>query len=205
MAKLDLLRELKDLYRPPSDHAVLVDVPTLSFLMIDGEGDPNISPDYRAAIEALYAASYTLKFKVKRGETGLDYKVMPLEGLWWTDNMADFSVERKNQWKWTMMIVQPSIVTAELVEPAIVEAAKKKGLPALERIRFGEFTEGLSAQILYLGPYSAEGPTIDELHAFIAERGYVRAGKHHEIYLGDPRRAAPDRLKTVIRQPVAFA
>jgi hypothetical protein len=205
MAKLDLLRELKDLYRPPSDHAVLVDVPTLSFLMIDGEGDPNISPDYRAAIEALYAASYTLKFKVKRGETGLDYKVMPLEGLWWTHNMADFSVERKNQWKWTMMIVQPSIVTAELVEPAIVEAAKKKGLPALERIRFGELIEGLSAQIMYRGPYSAEGPTIDELHAFIAERGYVRAGKHHEIYLGDPRRAAPDRLKTVIRQPVAFA
>jgi hypothetical protein len=202
--KLDLVRELKHLYRPPSAQPVLVEVPELNVVAIDGEGDPNTSTAYGAAVEALYAVSYALKFKVKRTENAVDYKVMPLEGLWWTDDMATFSIECKDEWKWTMMIVQPAVVTAGLVGQAIEDTAKKN-LPALERMRFEEFAEGQSAQVMHLGPYSAEGPTIEKLHAFIAERGYVPAGKHHEIYLGDPRRTAPERLKTVIRQPVAPA
>jgi hypothetical protein len=205
MDKVDLVKELGDLYRAPNDRAVVVEVPTMRYLMIDGEGNPNTSPDYITAVEALYAASYTIKFKVQHGKASVDYKVMPLEGLWWSDDMSEFSVESKEDWSWTAMIAQPQVVTSELVEEAIVEAAKKKGLSGLDLIRFEELTEGLTAQIIHLGPYSEEGLTIQKLHSFIAERGYVWAGKHHEIYLGDPRRTAPERLKTVIRQPVAPA
>jgi hypothetical protein len=203
MNTLDLLKELKDLYTPRGDDAVLVDVPEMRFLMVDGAGDPNTSPDYQAAVETLYTVSYTLKFSVKRGDIGVDHKVMPLEGLWWTDDMVDFSIERKHDWKWTMMIAQPSLVSAELVDHAIAEAGRKKDLPALRRIRFEPFAEGLSAQIKHVGPYASEGPTIEKLHAFIAERGYARVGKHHEIYLGNPRRTAPEWLTTIVRQPIA--
>jgi hypothetical protein len=208
MVKLDLVKKLSDLYRPPSDRAVLVEVPEMRYLMIDGEGDPNTSSDYSAAVQALYAASYALKFKVKRDEASVDYKVMPLEGLWWADDMTQFSVENKGDWKWTMMIVQPPVVTANLFEAAVNKTAKEEeeeeeeDVSALEKVRFQELNEGLSAQIMHLGPYSAEGPTIEKLHAFIGEKGFTPAGKHHEIYLGDPRRTAPERLKTVIRQPV---
>jgi hypothetical protein len=126
---------------------------------------------------------------------------MPLEGLWCADDVVGFSVERKGDWKWTMMIAQPSLVTSQWVEQAVADAGRKKALPALSKMRYEPFTEGLSAQVMHVGPYSAEGPTVSKLHAFIAERGYVPAGKHHEIYLGDPKRTAPERLKTVIRQP----
>ena len=203
METLDLLEELKGLYRPPGGQPVIVDVPELHYLMIDGEGDPNVSADYQAVIEALYTASYTLKFKVKRRQPGIDYKVMPLEGLWWADHMGAFRFERKHEYKWTMMIAQPSILIPELVAEAVDETARKKDLPALSMIRFETLTEGTSAQILHLGPYTEERPTIEKLHAFIEEQGYRKAGKHHEIYLSDPRRTAPERLKTVIRQPIA--
>ncbi len=202
VAKLDLLKEFKDLYRPPTDQPVLVDVPELPYVMIDGQGDPNTSADYRASIEALYSASYTLKFTIKR-EAGIDYKVMPLEGLWWTDDPDDLVSERKDRYRWTMMIAQPLVVTAELVAGAVEDAARRKDLPALAEIRFEAIREGLSAQIMHVGPYSGERSTIEKLQAFIAENGYVPREKHHEIYLGDPRRTAPERLKTVIRQPVA--
>ena len=201
MEKLDLLKDLKTIYRPPAT-PVLVDPPEFNVLMVDGSGDPNTSQDYQAAVEALYAVSYTIKFAVKRGELGVDYKVLPLEGLWWTEDMADFSVDRKNEWSWTMMIAQPPLVTAEMVERAVAEAGRKKALPALPMLRYEPFCEGLSAQVMHIGPYLAEGPTVAKLHAFIAEQGYRLTGKHHEIYVGDPRRAAPERLKTVLRQPV---
>ena len=200
MDKLDLLKDLKSVYRPTGD-PMLVEPPELRTLMIDGAGDPNTSTEYAAAVEALYAVSYALKFAVKRSGA-VDYKVMPLEGLWWADNMADFSVERKQDWSWTMMIVQPALVTPDLVERAVADVARKKDLEALPKLRYEAFTEGLSAQVMHVGPYSAEGPTVEKLHAFIADSDYALTGKHHEIYLGDPRRTAPDRLKTVIRQPV---
>ena len=202
--KLDLLKELKGIYSAPKD-PVLVDVPELWFLALDGRGDPNSSPAYQAAVEALFSVSFALKFAVKRGELGIDYKVMPLEGLWWSDPIQEFSVERKDQWLWTMMIAQPSVVTSSTVEQAVADVRRKKALAAAEQIRFESVTEGLCAQVLHIGPYAEEGPTVQRLHRFITESGHALRGKHHEIYLGDPRRAAPARLKTVIRQPVAPA
>ena len=205
MAKLDLVRDLKELYKPSAREAALVDVPPMSFLMIDGQGDPNTSQDYVAALEALYSVAYTLKFMIKKGPAAVDYGVMPLEGLWWSDDMNAFVAGRKDSWQWTSMIMQPEFVTRELFEEAVGQAAKKKTLPALSKIRLEEFAEGRAAQIMHIGPYSAEGPTIEKLHGFISEKGFERSGKHHEIYLGDPRRAAPDKLMTVIRQPIAPA
>jgi hypothetical protein len=204
-AKIDLKRELKELYAPPKT-PVLVDVQPLTFLMVDGSGDPNVSTAYREAIEALYAVSYSMKFALKRAPGGVDYVVMPLEGLWWADDMNEFVNARKAAWKWTAMIAQPDAVTPELFAQAVAEVARKKDLPALSRLRLETFAEGLAAQVLYIGPFQDEEPTIANLHAFIRERGYEfdgRRQKHHEIYLSDPRKTAPERLKTVIRQPVA--
>jgi hypothetical protein len=199
--KTDLKRELKYLFAPPKD-PVMVDVPELSFLMIDGKGDPNDSQEFMDAIQALYSVSYGSKFALKR-EAGLDYTVMPLEGLWWVEDGAPFNLESKDGWQWTAMIVQPPEVTPDLVRRAAAEAFRKRELLALWKIRLESFHEGLAAQVMHVGPYSAERPTIEALHAFIEAEGYVPRGKHHEIYLGDPRRTAPQRLKTVIRQPVA--
>jgi hypothetical protein len=182
-----------------------VEVPELSFLMIDGHGDPNHSARYQQAMQALYAVSYTLKFALKR-QLGLDWRVAPLEGLWWAQDMAQFSVQRKADWDWTMMIRQPAQVTPELVEQAVRQVAQTKQLPAARELRLERFTEGPAAQVLHLGPYSAESPTIAALHAFIHQHGRRfdgRRHKHHEIYLSDPRRSAPERLKTIIRQPVS--
>ncbi|WP_037673147.1 GyrI-like domain-containing protein [Streptomyces griseus] len=202
MPPLDLVRELKDAYRPPVGRAVLARIPDLGYLMIDGKGDPNTSDGYRAAVEALYTASYALKFTIKRGTSGLDHKVMPLEGLWWVPDMEQFSVERKQDWQWTMMIAQPAAVTPELVAETLGTAKLRKKAEALPRLRFAPFAEGLVAQIMHVGPYADEAPTVAALHGFIAEQGYALSGKHHEIYLKDPRRTAPERLRTVIRQPV---
>jgi hypothetical protein len=139
---------------------------------------------------------------LKKGPEAIDYSVMPLEGLWWTDDPSQFSLERKGDWKWTMMILQPEFVAAGHVASALEEAGRKKDLPALPLARFETLREGLSAQIMHLGPYATEPPTIQKLHAFIAEHGYAMNGKHHEIYLSDPARTAPERLKTIIRQPI---
>lgn len=205
MTKINLKRELKHLYGASAREVAFVDVPPMQYLMIDGAGDPNTSPVYQAAVEALYAVAYGVKFAVKKADPAQDYGVMPLEGLWWAEDMAAFSVERKGDWLWTMMIMQPEWVTAEVVEQAAAEAGRKKDLPALPDLRFGPYAEGLSAQIMHIGPYSAEGPTVARLHAAIDEAGYALRAKHHEIYLGDPRRSAPDKLKTIIRQPVGPA
>ena len=200
--KRDFKKALKELYAPPSKAVVRVAVPPLRYLMIDGWGDPNTSPAYQRAVECLYAVSYTLKFAIKRGPKALDYGVMPLEGLWWTDDMRTFSVERKSDWKWTLMIMQPDPVEAQGVSAAIDEVRRKKQLEALDLLRFETLDEGVCAQTLHLGPFSEEGPTIERVHAYIAERGVLR-GKHHEIYLSDIRKADPRRWKTVIRQPMA--
>jgi hypothetical protein len=202
VTKVDLKKELKHLYGPSAKEVSVVDVQHMNFLMIDGEGDPNTSPEYAEALEALYAVSYAIKFKIKRAPGGVDYAVMPLEGLWWTDDMRTFSVEDKDAWKWTAMIMQPEVyVTEELFEEAKVEVERKKGLRAVARMRFEAFREGLSAQIMHLGPFSEEGPVIERIHRYIEERGGKPRGKHHEIYLSDLRRTKPERLKTVIRQP----
>lgn len=202
MKKIDYKKELKHLYKPSSKKVEIVDVPRMNFLMIDGAGDPNISQEFQEAIEALFSVSYTLKFMIKKRDLEIDYGVMPLEGLWWADDMLQFSVEDKSNWKWTLMIMQPEYVIAEGVAEAIEQVTKKKGLPALPKLRFEAFTEGKVAQIMHIGPFSEEGPTVDRVHQFIEENGCKRSGKHHEIYLSDFRRTAPEKLKTIIRQPI---
>ena len=200
MTKLDYKKDLKHLYFPPQGKFTVVDVPSMNFLMIDGHGDPNHSLQYQQVVEALYSLSYSLKFALK--PQGVEYSVAPLEGLWWMEDMREFSMQAKDRWDWMMMIMQPQPVTAELVARMTAEVQRKKNLPALEGLRFEAYEEGLAMQIMYLGAYADEGPTIARMHAFIAEQGYALRGKHHEIYLGDPRRAAPEKLKTVIRQPI---
>jgi hypothetical protein len=203
MEKIDLKTELKAFYNPSKREPSLVELPTFKFLMIDGHGDPNNSPEYQEAISALYTLAYTIKFKVKKGPQAVDLGVNALEGLWWVADMDLFSTEDKSSWNWTMMILQPELVTAELFADARLEAIKKKPLAALSKARLEIFHEGLSAQIMYVGPYAAEGPTIARLHSYIAECGYKLSGKHHEIYLNDPARTHPEKLLTIIRQPVA--
>jgi hypothetical protein len=201
MTKIDFKREQKHLYQPSTKAFSVVDVPPMNFLMIDGHGDPNTAQAYRDAVEALYAVAYALKFMSKR-EKGLDYVVPPLEGLWWVENMADFSMDDKSAWSWTMMIMQPEWATKEMIEAARQQVEKKKNPPALRKLRLETYHEGLSAQIMHVGPYDAEAPTIARMHTFIEENGYQPAGKHHEIYLSDPNRVAPEKLKTVLRQPI---
>jgi len=197
---IDYRKKLPDLYgagRKPE----MVQVPPLSYLMIDGQGDPNVSSEYADAIEALYSLAYTVKFAVKR-ESQLDFRVMPLEGLWWCEDMRRFSVANKHEWLWTLMILQPPEAGSEVVERSRAALAKRKPLRALGRVRHAQFNEGPCAQVLHVGPFSEEGPVIEGLHAFIKEQGGELAGKHHEIYLSDIRRAAPEKWRTLIRQPM---
>ena len=202
MKKIDFKAELKHLYRPSSKKVEIVDVPAMNFLMIDGEGDPNVSGEFQKAVEALFGLSYTLKFLIKKSDLAVDYRVMPLEGLWWTDDRSKFSMENKEDWKWTLMIMQPEFVEEKFIAEAADQLRKKKDLPTLAGVRFERFLEGKAAQIMHVGPFSEEGPTIEKLHNFIRDAGYELRGKHHEIYLSDIRRAAPENWKTIIRQPV---
>ena len=200
MDKLDLKKERKDLFNPPKK-PVFVEVPEFQYLMIDGQGYPGTSQEYMDAMETLFPVAYTLKFMIKKRQ-GIDYAVMPLEGLWWADDMEHFS-ENKDAWKWTSMMVQPEFVTEALFTEAVTDVRKKKAPAAIDKVRLEKYAEGKCAQIMHIGPYSEEGPNIAKLHAFIDENGYEKTGKHHEIYLSDPRRAAPEKMKTVIRQPIA--
>ncbi len=199
MQKIDLKKDLKAIYSAKKDPQ-LIDVQEMAFLMVDGEGYPGTSQAYMDSIQALYTMSYTIKFMFKL-ERKIDFPVMALEGLWWNSSGGDFPAAPQD-WRWTSMLMEPDCVKKEDVERAR-EKAKEKNLASLSQLRFQKFKEGLSAQILHIGPYSEEKPTIERLHQFIEAEGYERKGKHHEIYLGDPRRSKPENLKTIIRQPVA--
>jgi hypothetical protein len=199
---LDFKKELKHLYRPSAKVFQIVDVPPMNFLMLDGHGDPNTARAYQDAVEALYGVAYKLKFMSKK-EKGMDYVIPPLEGLWWAADMETFTAQRdKSAWDWTMMIMQPEWIGRAMVDEAVRQVDKAKGLPALAKLRLEAYHEGLAVQIMHVGSYDAEGPTIAGMHAFAVENGYQLAGKHHEIYLSDPRRVAPEKLKTVLRQPI---
>jgi hypothetical protein len=200
--KIDFKKTLKPFYQASAKQITVVDVPEFNYLMVDGCGDPNTSSDYAQAVEALFSVAYAAKFMVKKGQPAVDYGVMPLEGLWWADDLSAFARNDRRGWQWTMMIMQPPIATRELLSQALHAVQRKKGLPALERLRIAAFTEGRCAQVLHVGPFSAEGPVIERLHDFIAASGALR-GKHHEIYLSDIRRADPANWKTIIRQPMA--
>ena len=203
MEKIDYKKKLKHLYKPTAKKVEIVDVPQMNFLMIDGEGDPNSSQSFSDAIEALFPLAYTLKFMVKKGDMTIDYGVLPLEALWWADDMSAFTTGNKNDWKWTAMIMQPEFITQEMVDTATSEVKRKKKPIALSLVRFEAFKEGKAAQTMHIGPFSEEGPTIEKVHLFIEENGSQRIGKHHEIYLSDIRRAAPDKWKTIVRQPMS--
>jgi hypothetical protein len=183
----------------------LVRVPRLTFLCVDGHGAPATSPAYTAAVQALYAVSYAARLRISK-EGGDGYRVSPLEGLWWADDLSTFATGDTSHWRWTMMVRQPDAVTAGLVERLIEDVVAGRSMPMARDLRLSAFEEGAAAQVLHVGPYAAEAPTIARLHEFIRERGLTFDGhrhKHHEIYLSDPRRAAPERLRTIIRQPYA--
>jgi hypothetical protein len=206
------LQQLDVLYKARKGAVDLVDVPFLSYAMIEGQGDPDGSA-FGEAVQALYSVSYAAHFALKK-RSGENTKVMPLEALWWVDEPGQFDLLEKvaagdatmadtdrNKWQWQAMIVQPEPIDAELVAQAVQES-RSKNLPALDRLRFVQWEEGRCAQILHVGPYSEEASTIVRLHQAIAEAGLKPRGRHHEIYLGDPRRSAPEKLRTVLRQPV---
>ncbi len=210
MTELDLRKQWKHLYAPrwtAAKKIELVDVPELKFVMIDGRiepgQEPGTSPGFGEAMAALYSAAYTLKFMSKlRKEDPIDYPVMALEGLWWVED-GQFDITIKDNWVYTMMIMQPDHITPAMFAEALAQAAKKKPNPALSRLRLESFREGLCVQAMHLGPYATEPATIEKMHRWAEENGYQLVGKHHEIYLGDPRRAEPEKLKTVLRHGVA--
>jgi hypothetical protein len=206
LQKIDLKKELKHLYMPSSKEVSLVDVPEMQFAKVDGriEADetPAGSSHFQDATGALYGISYTLKFMSKRSEENpIDYGVMALEGLWSTDSGA-FNPTRREPWNFTLMIMQPAHVTESMFREALQKLRKKKPNPLLDSLRFEPFHEGLSMQIIHIGRYADEPRTLALMQAFAEENGYVYRGRHHEIYLGDPRKAKPEKLQTVLRQPL---
>lgn len=200
MDKFDWKKAFKHLYRPPADHFDLLVIPPMQYLMIDGEGDPNTAPAYTIAVQWLYSLSYALKFAGKA--IGRDHVVFPLEGLWWADDMDAFIRREKSSWKWTMMIAQPHWITQDMLEDCLPKARAKLGDPP-KSLRLAMLEEGECVQIMHVGPYDAEGPVLERLHHdYLPANGLKETGHHHEIYLGDPRKSAPEKLKTILRQPV---
>ncbi len=201
--KIDLKKEYKDLYSATKTPK-LVDVPEQKIIYIDGKGDPNTATSFTEAMETLFPMAFTIKF-LSKNELKQDYVVMPSEALWWAEDMDDFILAKKDNWLWRSFIVQPDCITRDLFDLAKETVKKKKNPPALDKLRFESLSEGHSAQIMHIGPYSEEAPTIEKLHTFIQDQGFTFDGlvqKHHEIYLSDMRRVAPEKLKTIIRQPV---
>lgn len=197
----DIKRERKDLYAPTQREFVVVDVPELAFLMVDGEGDPNTAAAYREAIEAVYTTSYAVR-AVAKTRLGRVHTVGPLEGLWSADDMSVFRTRDKQAWRWTMMIWQPDWITTDLMDEAVASATRKQ-LPALGLVRFERYAEGRSVQILHVGSYDDEGPTLERLHEeFLPANQLTPTGRHHEIYLSDARKTEPAKLRTILRQPV---
>jgi hypothetical protein len=199
-AKLDFKRSLKALYAPSAKDFVLVEVPTMNFVKVDGAGDPNTAPAYQTAVEWLYSVSYGMKFAAKA--LGKDYGVPPLEGLWYANDNTVFAARAKDKWQWTMMIMVPDFVARDMYDAAAAKAGKKLGEPP-ESLRLETLEEGLAAQILHIGSYDDEAPVLKRLHeTFIPQNGLKESGLHHEIYLSDPRKVEASKLKTILRQPV---
>lgn len=203
--KVDLKKEL-DCYRARRGEFRVVDVPPLRYLAVDGAGDPNTGSEFADATAALYPVAYALKF-ASRAELGRDYVVMPLEGLWWADDMEAFTARRdKSRWSWRLINLVPDWVPDELLGPAVEKAASRGAPEALARLRLERLDEGLSVQTLHVGPYDDEGEVLHRLHhEVVPQGGFALTGRHHEIYLGDARRVPPEKLRTILRQPVVRA
>jgi len=206
MEKLDLKKQLKHLYLPSAKEPVIVDVPAMKFLMVDGAieagMEPATSPSFAAAMQALYGAAYTLKFmSKKRVEHPVDFTVMALEGLWWVED-GEFDIRRKDNWRWRLLIMQPDHIGEAMFTEALEVLRKKKEGPNVENLRFEPFAEGRCVQIMHIGPYSEEPATVDRMRDYAQAAGYRFVNRHHEIYLGDPRRGDPAKLKTVLRHSI---
>ena len=211
MKKLDLKKDLKAYYQPSAKKVEFIEVPRFNFLMIDGAIEPGMepgtSPLFMENMEAMYGAAYTLKFTFKKREFDpVDYPVMALEGLWDVRD-GKFSMDVKDNWDYTLMILVPDLITQDNFDEALAQMRKKKGdLPGYARLRLDNFEEGSCVQTMHIGPYATELETLEKMQDFMTENGYTdlvgKGGKHHEIYMGDPRRAAPEKLKTVLRHPV---
>lgn len=201
--KIDYKKEFPDIYNPSSKEISIITIPPMKFFMIDGKGDPNTSQEFQDAIPVLYGASFTLKMKeIKKKTPTKDYVIPPLEGLWYMPNMKEWSMTDKNKWQWTLMIRIPDFATADQIYRTIEILKQKPNLPSLPKLRIETYNEGLSMQIMHIGPYDAEPPTIAKMHKFAEQNGYKLNGKHHEIYLGDPRKGDPLKIKTILRQPI---
>ena len=201
-SKIDFKKDL-DAYRATAREFRIVEVPPLHYLMIDGHGDPNTSAMFTLAVEALYPVAYTLKFASKK-ELGRDYVVMPLEGLWWAEDMATFTTVRdKSRWDWTLMIMVPGWLDQDLFSVAVAKTGAKGNPDRLDEVRLEPLSEGRCVQTLHIGSYDQEAELLALMHQdFIPTHGLRMVGKHHEIYLSDRRRTAPDKLRTILRQPV---
>lgn len=199
MNKIDLKKEIKEAFSAKSAPG-LVTIPPISYITFPGAGDPNSSPDFQYAMPVLYGLAYTLKFTMKEEEK--DFVVAPLEGQWWADDMNAFHEGRKEEWIWKLMIAVPDYITETAFLSAQAKLKEKKNPPRLEKARLEMIEDGISVQALHLGPYSQEAATIAAMHHFAEQQGYTLHGKHREIYLSDPRRTLPEKLKTIIRQPL---
>lgn len=202
METRDLKKEMKEFYGQKAGGPSIVDLPPFKYLTIEGQGDPNTSKEYTEALNALYSTAFAIKFMIKKSPLAIDYGVMPLQGLWWADDMASFTEARRDLWKWRMMILQPEFVTRDNFHTAISEVRRKKNPPMLDKLELEVYAEGLSAQILHVGPFTGEPATIRRLHSFIMDSGYRLRGLHHEIYLTNITRTDPSKWKTIIRQPM---
>lgn len=201
MSKLDMKKTYKEYYTAKAAQVKEVNIPTFNYLMVEGKGDPNQNLEFEAAVQALYGLAYTIKFHSK--QQAQDFVVMPLEGLWYMKNMKEWSMHHKEKWEWTLMIVMPDFISNYMVIEAKKKLAQKKQLAKLDHVRLDVLKEGQALQIMHIGAYDEEPPTIRALHSYAKDKGYTLRGKHHEIYLGDPRKVAPEKLKTILRQPVS--
>lgn len=201
MTKIDYKKELKDLYTGKKGIINIIEVPKMKYLQVHGEGDPNIDPSYKEAIEALYSIAFTIKFMCKKEDK--DFVVMPLEGLWYSENCSVFVNKEKEKWQWTMIVMMPDFVTDIMFKEAVELAKKKKDNSKIDEVFLEEYKEGLAVQTLHVGSYDEEAPVISEMHKFVTDQGYKLEGKHHEIYLSDPRKVAVEKLKTILRQPIS--
>ncbi len=200
---IDYKKQWKEFYQPSAKQPVILTLPVMNYLMIDGSGNPNTTPLFQDAIATLYPLSYALRFEIKR-TTGISYTVLPLEGLYWgtPQNQMVFSDEDKGKWSWTLMICQPDLVTKDLFEAQKIEVKKKKSPPLIDQVRFESLEENTVVQMMHIGPFDEEAKTVEKMNHFAFDQGYQLSGKHHEIYMNDFRKTAPEKLKTVLRHPI---
>ena len=205
MTKIDYRKEYHELYSPPSDHTQQIAIPAMQFAMVDGQGTPESPehlPEFQNAISALYGITYTLKIGRKRAGIEPDYTIGPLEGLWWMADGGEFDAENPAGWRWTLMLFQPDFITTTDFMDVLTRLKAKRSNPALDLIRLETFSEGQAVQIMHIGPYAEEARSMLLLDDYAGAHGYKLSGKHHEIYLGDPRRTRPEKLRTILRRPI---